>query len=84
MHDGCECAESSAGERDLATTYRGGISVTDANGNQLTVHEIWESTGAFGWIAERYFRLGAGGAVEPLCENSFIVVRTGQALTRLL
>jgi hypothetical protein len=68
----------------LATTNRGGSPVTDANGNQLTVHEIWELTGAFGWIAERHFRLCAGEAVEPLCENSFIVVRTGQALTRLL
>ena len=68
----------------MATTYRGDISVTDAIGNQLTVHEIWEFTGAFGWIAERHFRLCTGEAVEPLCENSFIVVRTGQALTRLL
>ena len=54
----------------MTTIYRGGIPVTDANDSPLTVHEIWEFTGAFGWITERHFRLCAGKAVEPCARTA--------------
>jgi hypothetical protein len=65
----------------LASSWQGSSPVTDANGDQLLIHEFWEHS-FFGWIAEQRFMLSTGEEVAQLCDNAFVIVRTGELLTR--
>lgn len=58
------------------------IPVTNANGDELTVYEIWD-TYFFGLIAERRFELETEERVEELDRDNFVVMRTGEKLTRV-
>jgi len=56
------------------------IRVRDANGDHLTVFEHWEPC-LFGWATEQRFELCTGEEVGQLCDNAFVVARTGELLT---
>ena len=57
------------------------IPVRDANGDQLTVYEIWEPCGLSGLAAEQRFELSTGETVAQLCDNAFVIARTSELLT---
>ena len=59
------------------------IPVLDANGDQLTVYEIWDSPRFFGLVVDKRLELCTGELVEPVCDTTFIVAATGERLTRL-
>ena len=59
------------------------IAVRRANGDQLTVREIWGEPRLFGLIADYRVELSTGEAVEPIDENTFMIVATGERLTRM-
>jgi hypothetical protein len=59
------------------------IPVIDANGDQLFVYEIRNRLGLFGLRARDRLELCTGEAVEPFDGQGFVVVRTGEKLTRV-
>ena len=58
------------------------IPVTNANGAELTVYEVWE-TYFFGLIAERRFQLETEERVEEFDRDNFVVMKTGEKLKRV-
>ena len=58
------------------------IPVTDRNGNPLIIYEIWGRRSLFGLVAQHRLELSTGELVEEIDEDSFIVVATGERLTR--
>ncbi len=58
------------------------IPVRNANGDELTVYEVWE-TFFFGLIAERRFQLETEERVEEFDRDNFVVMKTGEKLTRI-
>ena len=58
------------------------IPVIDRNGDQLIVYEIVERRSLFGLIKKRRFALCAGERVEQLDGETFVVVGTGERLSR--
>ena len=59
------------------------IPVIDGNGDQLIVYEIVERRSLFGLIARKRFSLCAGERVQQLDRQNFLVVATGERLTRV-
>jgi hypothetical protein len=59
------------------------IPVVDRNGDQLILYEIVERRAFFGLIKRRRFALCAGERVQQLSGGTFVVVGTGEALTRI-
>jgi hypothetical protein len=59
------------------------IPVRKANGEQLIVYELWGEPWLFGLIADYRLELSTGEAIELVDENSFVIVRTGERLTRI-
>lgn len=64
----------------MASTWQRSIFVTDANGDQLEIHEFWEHRR---FSSERLFMLATGEEVGQLCDNAFVIARTGELLTRI-
>lgn len=60
------------------------ISVRNPKGDQLTLYEVWERSRLFGLIADYHLELPTGETVEELDENNFVVVATGERLTRII
>lgn len=61
-------------------SYVRSIPVTDANGDQLTLYEFQERR----FIKKvRRLNLDTGELVEAIGANSFVIVATGERLTRL-
>jgi hypothetical protein len=61
-------------------SYVQGIPVKDANGDELTVYEFQDRR----FLTKvRRLKLDSGELVEPVCENSFVVVATGEKLVRV-
>ena len=59
------------------------VPVRKANGEQLVVYEVWGEPRLFGLIADYRLELSTGEAVELVDENIFVIVGTGERLTRV-
>ena len=59
------------------------IPVMDGNGDQLFVYEIRKRLGLFGLRARNRMELCTGEAVVLSEDEEFVVVRTGEKLTRV-
>jgi hypothetical protein len=59
------------------------IPVIDGNGDQLFVYEIRRRLGLFGLRARGRLELCTGEVVEPFDGHSFVVINTGEKLTRV-
>ena len=60
------------------------IPVRDGNGDQLLVYEFRDTRSLLGLLSKaRRLELCTGEAVEMVDRNSFIVVTTGERLTRV-
>jgi hypothetical protein len=57
--------------------------VIDGNGDQLFVYEIRKRLGLFGLRARNRMELCTGEAVVLSEDEEFVVVRTGERLTRV-
>lgn len=57
------------------------IQVEDANGDQLIVYEF-ENRRFFFWKSHR-FELDTGESVQPVDDDTLIVVSTGELLSRM-
>jgi hypothetical protein len=58
------------------------IPAKDRNGNQLVIYEIWGPRRLFGLLAHHRLELETGELVEELDEDNFVVIATGERLTR--
>lgn len=58
------------------------IPAKDENGNKLVIYEIWGPRSLFGLVAHHRLELETGELVEELDEDNFVVVATGERLTR--
>lgn len=58
------------------------IPVRDAKGDELTVYEIRDRTGMFGLIGDKRLELCTGELVEAVGPDTFVVLATGERLTR--
>jgi hypothetical protein len=76
-------AESSAGGADKLGSHFHTIPVIDRNGDQLIVYEIVEGRSFFGLFKKNRFALCAGERVQQLDDETFVVVGTGERLTRV-
>lgn len=63
----------------MASTLQGSIPVTDANGDQLLIHEFWDQ---HRFSCEQRFMLSTGEEVGRLCDNAFVIASTGELLIR--
>ena len=59
------------------------IPVKKANGEELIVYEVWGEPRLFGLIADYRLELSTGETIELVDENTFVIVRTGERLTRV-
>lgn len=59
------------------------IPAEDRNGNQITIYEIWGPRRLFGLVAHHRLELDTGELVDELDEDSFVIVATGERLTRI-
>ena len=59
------------------------ISVIDRNGDELLVYEIVERSRLFGLRAKRRLALCTGEAVKRIDDATFVVIGTGERLTRV-
>jgi hypothetical protein len=59
------------------------IPAKDRNGNRHVIYEIWGPRSLFGLVAQHRLELESGELVEELNDESFIVVATGERLTRI-
>jgi hypothetical protein len=60
------------------------IPVIDGNGDQLFVYEIRKRLGLFGLRVRNRMELCTGEAVEAFDDEGFVVLRTGERLTRVV
>jgi hypothetical protein len=59
------------------------IPVVDRNGDQLIVYEIADRRAFFGLVARKRLALCTGEPVRYLDRKTFVVVGTGERLTRV-
>jgi hypothetical protein len=64
-------------------THFTAIPVVDGNGDQLIVYEIRKRLGLFGLRVRNHMELCTGEAVEAFDGDGFVVLRTGEKLTRV-
>jgi hypothetical protein len=64
-------------------THFKAIPVIDGNGDQLIVYEIRKRLGLFGLRVRNRMELCTGEAVVLSEDEEFVVVRTGERLTRV-
>jgi hypothetical protein len=61
-----------------------GIAVRNQDGDEFTLFEIWEPRGLFGFVADYRLELPTGEKVEELDHDHFVVMATGERLTRAI